>query len=251
MTQSFSGKTAVVTGAALGIGRETALLLGARGARVIVSDINEDAGAAAVATIEAAGGTAHFIRCDIGDEAQIQALVEQAVTLGGRLDVMVNNAGIGGKPAPLHEVSNEQWDLIIRIDLTAVFWGQKYATLAMLADGKGGSIVNVASIAGLGAAPTLGPYGPAKAGVIQLSQTGAVEVARAGIRINAVCPGWTDTAIIDNMGPDARTKLLRGIPLGRMGQPAEIAELIAFLASDAASFITGVAYQIDGGIKSV
>ncbi len=250
MTQSFSGKTAVVTGAALGIGRETALMLAARGARVIVSDINEAAGAEVVELIEAAGGTAQFIRCDVGDEAQLKALVEQAVALGGRLDVMVNNAGIGGKPAPLHEVTNEQWDLIIRIDLTAVFWGQKYATLAMLADGKGGSIVNVASIAGIRAAPTLGPYGPAKAGVIQLTHTGAIEVARAGIRINAVCPGWTDTAIIDNLGDDLRPKLIRGIPLGRMGKPAEIAELIAFLASDAASFITGVAYQIDGGIKS-
>jgi len=251
MTQSFIGKTAVVTGAAAGIGRETALLLAARGARVIVSDINEAGGAATVGQIEAGGGAAHFIRCDIGDEAQIEGLVAQTVALGGRLDVMVNNAGIGGKPAPLHEVTTAQWELIIRVDLTAVFWGQKYATLAMLADGKGGAIVNVASIAGIRAAPTLGAYGPAKAGVIQLSQTGALEVARAGIRINAVCPGWTDTAIIDNMGPDARARVVRGIPLGRLGAPAEIAELIAFLASDAAAFITGVAYEIDGGIKSI
>ena len=250
MAHDFSNKTAVVTGAAVGIGRETALLLAAGGARVLVADINQTEGAHTVELIESAGGTAQFIRCDVGEEAQIQTLIAQAVALGGRLDVLINNAGIGGKPMPLHEVSNEQWELIMRIDLTSVFWGQKYATRAMLADGKGGSIVNVASIAGLGAAATLGPYGPAKAGVIQLSQTGAVELGRAGIRVNAVCPGWTDTAIINNLGDDARTRLLKGIPLGRMGTPREVAELIAFLASDAASFITGVAYQIDGGIKS-
>ena len=250
MAHDFSNKTAVVTGAAVGIGRETALLLAAGGARVLVADINQTEGAHTVELIESAGGTAQFIRCDVGEEAQIQTVIAQAVALGGRLDVLINNAGIGGKPMPLHEVSNEQWELIMRIDLTSVFWGQKYATRAMLADGKGGSIVNVASIAGLGAAATLGPYGPAKAGVIQLSQTGAVELGRAGIRVNAVCPGWTDTAIINNLGDDARTRLLKGIPLGRMGTPREVAELIAFLASDAASFITGVAYQIDGGIKS-
>lgn len=250
MAHDFSNKTAVVTGAAVGIGRETAVLLAAGGARVLVADINQTEGAHTVELIESAGGTAQFIRCDVGEEAQIQTLIAQAVALGGRLDVLINNAGIGGKPMPLHEVSNEQWELIMRIDLTSVFWGQKYATRAMLADGKGGSIVNVASIAGLGAAATLGPYGPAKAGVIQLSQTGAVELGRAGIRVNAVCPGWTDTAIINNLGDDARTRLLKGIPLGRMGTPREVAELIAFLASDAASFITGVAYQIDGGIKS-
>lgn len=250
MAHDFSNKTAVVTGAAVGIGRETAVLLAAGGARVLVADINQTEGAHTVELIESAGGTAQFIRCDVGEEAQIQTVIAQAVALGGRLDVLINNAGIGGKPMPLHEVSNEQWELIMRIDLTSVFWGQKYATRAMLADGKGGSIVNVASIAGLGAAATLGPYGPAKAGVIQLSQTGAVELGRAGIRVNAVCPGWTDTAIINNLGDDARTRLLKGIPLGRMGTPREVAELIAFLASDAASFITGVAYQIDGGIKS-
>lgn len=250
MAHDFSNQTAVVTGAAVGIGRETALLLAAGGARVLVADINQTEGAQTVALIEAAGGTAQFVRCDVGEEAQIKAVIEQAVALGGRLDVMINNAGIGGKPGPLHEVSNEQWDLIMRIDLTSVFWGQKYATRAMLADGKGGSIVNVASIAGLGAAPTLGPYGPAKAGVVALSQTGAVELGKAGIRVNAVCPGWTDTAIINNLGDDARSRLLKGIPMGRMGTPREVAELIVFLASQSASFITGVAYQIDGGIKS-
>jgi NAD(P)-dependent dehydrogenase (short-subunit alcohol dehydrogenase family) len=250
MAHDFSGKTAVVTGAAHGIGRETALLLGASGARVVVSDINDAEGARTVEQIEAAGGTAHYIHCDVGVEGQVQDLVEQAVALGGRLDVMINNAGIGGKPAPLHEVSTEQWDLIIRLDLTSVFWSQKYATRAMLAGGRGGSIVNVASIAGMGGAPMLGAYGPAKSGVIELTRTGALEVAKAGIRINAVCPGWTETAIIDNLGDDGRQRILRSIPIGRLGRPGEIAELIAFLASDAASFITGSAYQIDGGIRA-
>ncbi|HEY1014920.1 MAG TPA: SDR family NAD(P)-dependent oxidoreductase [Herpetosiphonaceae bacterium] len=250
MSIDLTGRTAVVTGAALGIGRETAKLLAARGARVIVADINRGEGEATVGQIEAAGGAAHFVSCDVGSEEQVSALVAEAVRLGGGLDVMVNNAGIGGTPGPLHAVETAAWQRVIDIDLTAVFWGQKYATRAMLDGGRGGAIVNVSSIAGIGGAAMLGAYAVAKAGVIQLTQTGALEVAKAGVRINAVCPGWTDTAILDSLGPDARPTVMRQVPMQRLGRPAEVAELIAFLASDAASFITGASYRIDGGQKS-
>lgn len=245
----FQGKTALITGAATGIGKATALLLAHQGALVTVADINAEAGQATVAEITAAGGHAQFVTCDVSNEDQIIAAIAKAAD-GSRLDVLVNNAGIGGNPTPIHETDNATWERVMKINLTAVFWGQKYAVRAMLADGKGGAIVNIASIAGLGAAISMNAYGVSKAGVIQLTQTGAVEVARYGIRINAVCPGWTETPIIDFMNESTRDKAIRMIPQGRLGQPNEVANLIAFLASDQASFITGVAYRVDGGIKS-
>lgn len=250
MAEGFKGKTAIVTGAALGIGRETALTLAARGAHVLVADINEGEGLATVNLIKQAGGTAEFFPCDVGVEAHLMELVNHAVAQCGRLDVMVNNAGIGGRQGPIHEMSNTNWERVLHINLTGVFWGQKYATRAMLADGLGGAIINVSSVAGVGAAPKLAAYGVAKIGVIQLTQSGAVEVASSGIRINAVCPGWTDTAILDGFAAETRQRLVHSIPMGRLGLASEIAALIAFLASDDASFITGVAYRIDGGQKS-
>ena len=248
--QTFAGKTAVVTGAASGIGRATALLLAARGARVVVADINGDGAAATAQLIAAAGGAADAMPCDVAEEAQIITLVDHARQLGGRLDVMINNAGIGGMPRLLHKTTNANWHRVLAVNLTGVFWGQKYAVRAMLADRQGGAIVNVSSVAGLGGAPTLGPYGVAKAGVIQLTQTAALELAQHGIRINAVCPGWVDTPMLSHVGEEGRAALIRQVPMARLGTATEIAELIVFLASDAASFISGVAYPIDGGMRS-
>ncbi len=250
MNTRFANKTALITGAAAGIGAATARLMAVQGAKILLADINSDAGQAVAEEIKAAGGSADFIACDVSDETQIMAAVKRAVAFGGRLDVMVNNAGIGGKPAPIHETDNVTWERVLRVNLTSVFWGQKHATLAMLADGKGGAIVNVASIAGIGAAANLNAYGATKAGVIQLTATGSSEVSRAGIRINAVCPGWTDTAIIADMDAATRARMVAAIPLGRLGEASEIAQLIAFLASDEASFISGVAYRIDGGLRN-
>lgn len=244
------GKVAIVTGGAIGIGAATAHLLAKQGATVIIGDINEQAGLATVEQIQTNAGQAFFRHCDVSHEADIQALVQFALDHGG-LDIMINNAGIGGQPAPLHLTENHNWQRVLEIDLTGVFWGQKYASQAMLAGGKGGAIVNVASIAGVAGSPNLGPYGVAKAGVIQMSKTGAIELAPAGIRINAVCPGWTETAILDGFEPSIQERLIRSIPLKRMGTPHEIAELIVFLASPAASFITGAEYIIDGGITSM
>ncbi|WP_110520192.1 SDR family NAD(P)-dependent oxidoreductase [Herpetosiphon llansteffanensis] len=244
------GKVAVVTGGAIGIGAATAKILAAQGATVVIGDINQQAALQTVEQIRSADGHAHFYACDVRNEADIQALVQFALEQGG-LDIMINNAGIGGQPAPLHLTENHNWQRVLDIDLTGVFWGQKYASQAMLAGGKGGSIVNVASIAGVGGSPNLGPYGVAKAGVIQMSKTGAIELAPAGIRINAVCPGWTETAILEGFEPSAHERMIRSIPLKRMGTPQEIAELIVFLASPAASFITGAEYIIDGGITSM
>ncbi|NCS94435.1 MAG: SDR family oxidoreductase [Leptospira sp.] len=250
MDQILSNKTAIITGAALGIGKEAALLLAKKGAFVIVSDINEIEGQNVVQTIKDDGGKAEFFKCDVTDENQIIALTDHVKNINRRLDIMVNNAGIANKPTFMHKVSTEVWNQLILMDLTSVFWCQKYATKHMLADRKGGSIINVASIAGLGASPSLGPYCVAKAGVIELTTTAALEVARFKVRINAVCPGWTETAILQVAGEKGIATMEKNIPMGRLGKPAEVANLISFLASEESSFITGSVYRVDGGTRS-
>ncbi|TGK48134.1 SDR family NAD(P)-dependent oxidoreductase [Leptospira bouyouniensis] len=250
MEQSLNGKNAIVTGAALGIGKETSLLLAKKGAHVVVSDIKEKEGFAVVNEILSNGGSAEFVSCDVSQEEDIIRLTNHLPNQNKRLDIMVNNAGIANKPTFMHKVTTEVWNKLILMDLTSVFWCQKYTTKHMLDDRIGGSIINVASIAGLGASPSLGPYCVAKAGVIELSTTGALEVAKYGVRINAVCPGWTETAILDVAGERGKSAMEKNIPMGRLGKPMEVANLIAFLASDESSFITGSVYRIDGGTRS-
>ncbi|XDD47929.1 SDR family NAD(P)-dependent oxidoreductase [Leptospira sp. WS39.C2] len=250
MESNLIGKNAIVTGGALGIGKETSLLLAKKGANVIVSDIKEEEGNLVVKEIQNFGGSATYVHCDVSLEEDIIQLTNHFINQNKRLDIMINNAGIANKPTFMHKVTTEVWNKLILLDLTSVFWCQKYATKLMLSDKKGGSIVNIASIAGLGASPSLGPYCVAKAGVIELTTTAALEVAKAGVRINAVCPGWTETAILDVAGERGKSAMEKNIPMGRLGKPSEVANLIAFLASDESSFITGSVYKIDGGTRS-
>jgi NAD(P)-dependent dehydrogenase (short-subunit alcohol dehydrogenase family) len=244
MDSGLRGRVALITGAASGIGKAIGLALAGAGARVVVADMNEPAGRAAAAQIAELGG-ARFVGCDVTDEASVEAAVGSVLEAEGRLDIMVNNAGIITAPAPLIESPAADWDRHFAVNLRGVFFGVKHAARAMLQ--SGGSIVNIASVAGMGAAPRLGPYGATKAAVIQLTQTAALELARHHIRVNAICPGWTDTPLLEGL---ERAKLERQIPLGRLGQPDEIAGLVVYLASDAAAFITGSALRIDGGIRS-
>jgi NAD(P)-dependent dehydrogenase (short-subunit alcohol dehydrogenase family) len=244
MDTGLHDRVALITGAASGIGKAIAQALASEGARVISADLNEQAGQTAVAQL-AGRLPARFVRCDVTDEVSVEAAVGSALEVEGRIDIMVNNAGIITSPASLTDSQAADWDRHFAVNLRGVFFGVKHAARAMLQ--SGGCIVNIASVAGMGGAPKLGPYGATKAAVIQLTQTAALELARYRIRVNAICPGWTDTPLLDGL---ERSKLQRQIPLGRLGQAEEIASMVVYLASDAATFITGSALRIDGGIRS-
>ena len=248
--ESIKNKCAVVTGAASGIGQATALLLAQEGANVIVSDINEAAAQTTVNQIKAAGGTAQFIACNVADKEAVKELIVQSIAAFGPVKLAVNNAGIGGTLSPLHEIKFENWDRMMAINLSGVFYCMRKEISSMLHHG-GGNIVNVASLAGLGAVPGGSPYCAAKHGVVGLTRTAAVEYAKLNIRVNAVCPGWTKTAILDTLSEEMlNTSIERYVPMGRMGKASEVAETILWLLSDKASFVNGHCLTIDGGMKA-
>ena len=248
----FDGNVTIVTGAGSGIGRATAELFAERGARVIVSDIDEDGGAETVRRIEEAGGEATFIRADVSSPEECRALVDGAVERFGRLDIACNNAGIGGAQAPTGEYEIDDWKQIIDINLSGQFYCMRYEIPAMLENG-GGAIVNVASILGqVGFAGAPG-YVAAKHGLVGLTKNAALEYSSSGVRVNAVGPAFISTPMISDLEEDQETEemLVSRHPIGRLGKPAEVAELIVFLASERASFVTGSYHAVDGGYLAV
>lgn len=232
-------KVAVVTGAGDGIGRAIAIEFAREGARVVVSDIDATAGAAAAADISASGGDARFVRCDVAKEAEVRALIEAAEREYGRVDIMVNNAGIA-RP--------DEWEATMAVNLDGVYYGVKHTAERMAAQG-GGVIINLASVLGLVGLGMAGAYTVSKHAVIGLTKEWAIRYAQRGVRVVAICPGFIETKmnqpILDS--PELTAWINQQTPMGRMGKPEEVAKVAAFLASDDASYVTGAFYTVDGG----
>jgi meso-butanediol dehydrogenase/(S,S)-butanediol dehydrogenase/diacetyl reductase len=246
MEGGFAGRVAIVTGGASGIGAATVRALAAAGARVVVADVDRERGAGVAAE---AGGV--FEAVDVADEAALSALVVRTAETLGRLDVLVSNA-FATRVGALEKLALDDWSRTLDVTLTPVFTGLKAAVPVMRARG-GGVVVNVASISGLAGDPGMVAYNVAKAGVVNLTRTAALELAAAGIRVNAVCPGLIDTPALARAvrgSTERETKLKSAVPLARLGRPEEVARAILFLASDDASYITGTTLVVDGGLTA-
>jgi len=249
MEGMLAGKVALVTGAAAGIGRASALVFAREGARLVVSDVDERGGRETAEQIVAAGGEALFVRADVSRDDDCVALVRAAVERFGRLDCAFNNAGIEGRLASTTECEDENWRRTIAVNLTGTWLCMRAELRQMLAQG-GGAIVNMSSVAGLVGFADLPAYVASKHGVIGLTRTAALEYAKQNVRINAVCPGVIRTAMIDRVTgrePARERAFVAMEPLGRMGEPSEVGEAAAWLCSPRASFVTGHALAVDGG----
>jgi NAD(P)-dependent dehydrogenase (short-subunit alcohol dehydrogenase family) len=245
--KSLDQKVAIVTGASSGIGEAIAITFAAEGAKVIVSDINEEGGNKVVEQIKSEGGEAFFIRADTSKPEDNERLVAETVKHFGKLDIAVNNAGIGGTAGPTGEYPVESWDKVIGINLSGVFYGLRYQVPAMLASG-GGSIINMASILGQVGTKFSPAYVAAKHGVVGLTKAAALEYADQKIRINSVGPGYIRTPLLtEHLTDEQMEGLVKQHPIGRLGESQEIAELVLWLASDKASFVTATYYAADGG----
>jgi NAD(P)-dependent dehydrogenase (short-subunit alcohol dehydrogenase family) len=250
----FHGKVALITGGGNGIGRAVALGFATRGAKVVVVDHDQAAGEATAGILRQQGGEAFFVPADVTKSANVQDYVKQTLDKYGAIDCFHNNAGIEGSVAPTHQYDEEMFDRVMAVNVKGVFLGMRHVLPVMIKQGRG-SIVNTASVAGLVASPGMPAYVASKHAVIGLTKTAAGEVGRAGIRVNAVCPGPIDTRMIHSLetmlNPDdpasVGSRYQNNIPIGRYGTPDEVANLVIFLSSDLAGNITGAHYVVDGG----
>ena len=253
MTGLVAGKIAMVTGSGSGIGRASALKFTEEGAKVVVSDINVEGGNETVDMIKKAGGEATFIKCDVSKAAEVEALIKGVVDTYGRLDCAYNNAGVEGEAATTINCTEENFDLNYQINLKGVWLCMKYEILQFLAQGDGGAIVSTASVAGLVGVKGSPAYVAAKHGVVGLTKTAALEFAKKDIRVNAVCPGVIETPMVERLtggAEDGKARIAKWQPVGRLGQPGEIAATAVWLCSDQASFVTGHAMPVDGGFMA-
>ncbi len=254
MAGRVEGKVALVTGGGSGIGRATALVFAREGAKLVVADMNADGGQQTVHGITEQGGEAVFVRADMTVATEVEALVSRAVVIYGRLDCACNNAGVTQRAyPPTDEYPLDDWHRVLAVNLTGVWLCLKYELAQMRTQGSG-AIVNTASIAGLVGIAGRSAYVASKHGVVGITKTAALEYGSQGIRVNAVCPGYVRTPMVDYVlrheGPELEAQMLAREPIGRLGRPEEIAETVVWLCSDAASFITGHAMAADGGFMA-
>jgi NAD(P)-dependent dehydrogenase (short-subunit alcohol dehydrogenase family) len=250
---TFKGQVAVITGGGSGIGRATALALAAAGAAVVIGNRNREQGETVVQEIMAGGGRAHFQRTDVSKLADVKALIARAVEVFGRLDLAFNNAGTDGDQKPLHEQDEARADAVFDVNLRGLFWSMKYEIEAMLRNeggpnGEGrGAIVNCSSVFGLNGYPDWSLYASTKHAIVGMTKAAALDYATRGIRINAVAPGPIETPLLARSAAGDPHVYASVVPMGRIGQPEEVASAVLWLLSDAASFITGHTLPVDGG----
>jgi NAD(P)-dependent dehydrogenase (short-subunit alcohol dehydrogenase family) len=246
VTYDYRGSTVLVTGGGSGIGMASSMAFAAAGAFVVVADLSADNGNAAVEAISSVGGKAEYRRVDVANEAEVIELIDYVRRTHGRLDVAHNNAGIEAKTVPLAEVPSDNWRKVIDVNLSSVFYCLKAEIPVMVAQG-GGAIVNTASAAGLIGGFNLSVYTAAKHGVVGLTKAAAMDYATKGVRVNALCPGAIDTPFLAQLPKPFLNRLIFGTPMTRLGTPAEMAQAVLWLCSDAASYVTGHSLAVDGG----
>ncbi len=244
----LSGKVAVITGGASGIGKATALLFAEHGAKVVIGDFNSEAGEKTAHEIREKNSDCIFVKTDVTNPIEVEALMNTAVNEYGKLDVLFNNAGVSNQSVKLGDMEIEEWDRVVDINLKGVFLGMKYAVPLMI-DGDGGSIINTSSVLGIKGKKLLAPYNASKAGVIALTKNAALDYGKKKIRVNAIAPGVIDTSIVDEWRNDERRWEIytKSNALARIGQPEEVAKAVLFLASDDASYVTAATLLVDGG----